>query len=204
MVAAALDMARKTLPPIVASDGVEIEIHDGIGPPPPPMVVLQWSLWLIVHGRADVRIAGRSREIRPGAVATARPGDVLSVARRRTDRMRAVHVTLWPEAVAGCVPTHAPLQSVTHDPALTATVHELVRVLGGTSPSRLEARRALAGIVLSLEPGAAKSTPAVERTRAILDTDYAHDHKLEDLARIAGVSKYHLIRAFHADLGVTP
>jgi len=44
----------------------------------------------------------------------------------------------------------------------------------------------------------------IERTRAILETEYASPHTLAGLAREAGMSPYHFARVFRALMGVPP
>lgn len=46
--------------------------------------------------------------------------------------------------------------------------------------------------------------PQLRRARDHLDRHYAAPHDLAELAALAGVSKYHLVRAFRATYGVTP
>jgi AraC-like DNA-binding protein len=47
-------------------------------------------------------------------------------------------------------------------------------------------------------------SPAIERALAHLKQNYAERVELQDLAVVAGMSKFHFVRAFTAILGVTP
>lgn len=47
-------------------------------------------------------------------------------------------------------------------------------------------------------------TPGVRRARELLEADPARNITLEELARVAGLSSWHLVRAFHRQLGQTP
>jgi len=44
----------------------------------------------------------------------------------------------------------------------------------------------------------------VERTKAFIDRQFAEDFGLDDLATVAGLSSYHLLRTFKAEVGLTP
>ncbi|WP_263145859.1 AraC family transcriptional regulator [Pseudomonas sp. RIT-PI-AD] len=78
-----------------------------------------------------------------------------------------------------------------HDDALHALLHELVgRLLGG---SRHEAA----------------ALPTLPGGRGLLLTDYLREHlsrpvSLDELASVGGISKFHLLRAFRAQTGLTP
>lgn len=51
---------------------------------------------------------------------------------------------------------------------------------------------------LGAEPG------PVGRVRALIDTRFAEDLRLDELAAVAGLSSHHLIRAFRREIGLTP
>lgn len=46
--------------------------------------------------------------------------------------------------------------------------------------------------------------PGLRAARDVMDRDYARDLVLDDLARVAGLSKYHFLRCFAAAYGQTP
>jgi transcriptional regulator GlxA family with amidase domain len=46
--------------------------------------------------------------------------------------------------------------------------------------------------------------PGVRRARELLDADPTRNVTLEELAHVAGLSPWHLVRAFHRQLGQTP
>jgi AraC family transcriptional regulator, chemosensory pili system protein ChpD len=46
--------------------------------------------------------------------------------------------------------------------------------------------------------------PAVHRVRALLAERFADKVHLDELARVAGISKFHLLRQFRAATGLTP
>ena len=48
------------------------------------------------------------------------------------------------------------------------------------------------------------SAAGIQRARAVIDREYARRLTVEDLARRAGLSTFHFIRAFKAGTGQTP
>lgn len=46
--------------------------------------------------------------------------------------------------------------------------------------------------------------PAIKKAREYLDANFTEQISLDDLARVAGLSKYHLCRAFYDTIGVSP
>src|SRR6201999_1111921 len=54
------------------------------------------------------------------------------------------------------------------------------------------------------EPRAARERRAVRRARAMLDGALADKITLDDLAAHAGLDKFHLVRAFRAEVGLPP
>jgi len=48
------------------------------------------------------------------------------------------------------------------------------------------------------------SAAGIQRARAVIDREYARRLTVEDLARRAGMSTFHFIRAFKAGIGQTP
>lgn len=53
-------------------------------------------------------------------------------------------------------------------------------------------------------PVAAELLPGLRAARDLMDRDYAGDLVLDDLARVAGLSKYYFLRCFAAAYGQTP
>ncbi|HVL72465.1 MAG TPA: AraC family transcriptional regulator [Beijerinckiaceae bacterium] len=105
--------------------------------------------------------------------------------------------------------------SVIHDPALAASLARLHAALRpDESPaSALEQDVRLVAFLTQLigryaDPAAAppsgRETRAVARAREVLDERFAEEVGLAELARIAGLSRAHLIRAFRREVGVTP
>jgi AraC-like DNA-binding protein len=120
------------------------------------------------------------------------------------------------EDLTGRPVPHAPWfrASVLHEPDLA---HDLARLHAAVRPgapasmleadarlvaflSRLVARHADLGVV----PPAGRETRAVSRARELLDARFSEEIALDDLARAAGLSRSHLIRAFRRETGLTP
>lgn len=53
-------------------------------------------------------------------------------------------------------------------------------------------------------PVAADLLPGLRAARDLMDRDYARELVLDELARVAGLSKYHFLRCFAAAYGQTP
>lgn len=97
------------------------------------------------------------------------------------------------------------------DPRLSAAARGLFRVLR-PGHDRLERETALATLVngmadVALErraPPVSRQRRAVARAREILRERFRDSLSLDAVAASAGVSKYHLVRAFAAEVGTTP
>ncbi|MCY1315835.1 HTH-type transcriptional activator RhaS [compost metagenome] len=101
---------------------------------------------------------------------------------------------------------------VLQDPDLALSFHQAHRTLelaGGT----LEAEERMFGVLAAMfeRHGSTIITPietreqsAVHRARDYLIENYAEDVGLEELAKVAGLSRAHLIRAFRKEFHITP
>jgi AraC-like DNA-binding protein len=105
----------------------------------------------------------------------------------------------------------APAGVVLDDPRLAAGLARTHRLLAG-APGGLAADEAVTvslAALGSLVAAAGPSRPrhrhaAVGRARAHLEDHFAERVQLADLARVAGVSPFHLTRTFHGELGMPP
>jgi AraC-like DNA-binding protein len=109
---------------------------------------------------------------------------------------------------------HFPL-SVIPDPELAAAHAQLHACLSRDSlpSSMMEQDTRLVGFLgtliarwadLDIAPPAPRETAGVRRARDYLEAHYAQDVELADLARVADLSRSHLIRAFRREVGLTP
>ncbi len=98
-----------------------------------------------------------------------------------------------PEVAAKLRRAHALMQrraaKLAVDEALTTALTLMVRRHADTAPQRHR-------------PG--REAGPIARTRRHLDEGYMQDLSLTDLAAIAGLSRYHFLRAFRREVGVTP
>lgn len=62
----------------------------------------------------------------------------------------------------------------------------------------------LAGLVQGMPQSPPPDNPGVARAKACIDADPAAPHTLADLARVAGASRFHVIRSFAKLTGLTP
>jgi AraC-like DNA-binding protein len=105
--------------------------------------------------------------------------------------------------------------SVIDDPALTGSLARLHASLrpDATGIPALERDARLVGFLTALITrwadldaplDVAAGSPGILRAREFLDANYAEEVGLGDLARVAGLSRAHLIRAFSRETGLTP
>jgi AraC-like DNA-binding protein len=110
-------------------------------------------------------------------------------------------------------PPHFP-RSVIHDPELAGALERLHGSLRLDAPVAALERDArlidfLGRLVLrwsdhEAEPPASRESRAVRRARDYLDAHALEELGLPELARVAGLSRSHLIRAFRQETGLTP
>ena len=165
-----------------------------------------------LHGANHEACAGQMVFIEPDAVHACNPDPDGSLAYRMfyvsTDRVEAVAAeTLGPDA--GLPKFVSP---VADDPELVAVwraLHEAM-IHGG---SRLEKESLLTlGLAGCIERHARLGAPqpsqggaeGVERARTLLIDRLADKISLDELAEAAGVSRYHFLRVFQAETGLTP
>jgi AraC-like DNA-binding protein len=100
-----------------------------------------------------------------------------------------------PELAGAIAGLHAVLAPETMPASMLEQDARLIAVLG-----RLVARHA----DLGGPPPVGQESRPVRRARELLDARFAEEVELADLARAAGLSRSHLIRAFRRETGLTP
>ena len=181
-----------------------------------------YALAAILEGCETFFHRGRQHYATPGAIALVGPDELHDGAPH--DERGFVYRTLYPsvdlmrevaEEISGKPVLHPPRfrESVVDDPELAALLAEAHRTLERPHEPLL-ARDARVVNLLSLlivrytdAGGALPAKPEpgpVANARAYLDARFADDVDLLDLARIAGLSRTHLIRAFRRETGLTP
>jgi len=101
-----------------------------------------------------------------------------------------------------------------HDPVLAAELHAIHRLLEDPAPLMLEAESRLLMLVVQLirRHGQAgreavrigRETAAVRQVRDYIGDHFDQEISLETLGRIACLSRYHLLRVFHDQVGLPP
>ncbi len=172
-----------------------------------------------LSGSEAVWLDGRQFEVRPGEVTAYNPHalQASSYACRRVP-LEFVSLYLSPELMReivaqGSLPgggepeLRRPLQ---RDPRLSQLILEMERLgrLGQHEPLQALLHELVARL-LGDGRGDAPWTDAAPGRRDPLLTDYLHEHlsrqvSLDELASVGGLSKFHLLRAFRAQTGLTP
>jgi AraC-like DNA-binding protein len=155
-------------------------------------------------GGGGILDLGRRRHVAPpGCLFVVPPGEVH--ANESDDAGCSFRSLYLPAARA---PRVARIDPVIVDPRVGRAFAALHRVLerGG---ARLEAEERLAAFVALLTAGdgdepARRERLAVRRVRERLEASYAENLSLDELARDAGMSPFHLARVFRAEVGIPP
>jgi AraC-like DNA-binding protein len=93
---------------------------------------------------------------------------------------------------------------------LALTLETCRSVLNGELRSQYDASAAAYGIAMALlaetlaEPPSVPPSPGVEAAKEFARAHYAESIGVEDLARVAGYSRFHFSRLFAASEGITP
>lgn len=179
-----------------------------------------YVICLIDHGRQSFWHAGRTHVTPPGGLILINPGAVHTgePAAAGGFAMRCLYPTVahMQAAVAGLTGRTVDLPSFARvrvdDPEAYAALAALHTTLAqGTSALESEARctATLAQLYARYGDhgplaGAGRERAAVQRARRYLDEHYAEGVRLPELAAHVALSPYHLLRAFHAEVGLPP
>jgi AraC-like DNA-binding protein len=166
------------------------------------------------RGSSEVLYRGRTYRVEPGTVLLKQPGEIYRHLRRdRPATFDVVLVELAEVAAAraalsrGEVVFHSPLLNIA-DPRATPLLALHAALRQATDPltratAVVEASAALVAFGTAEGPVTAER-PAVLKARAYLRDRLAEQVRLDELADHVGLDKYHLIRAFRAQVGVPP
>jgi len=188
---------------------------------------------LTTHGQCQVESfsngAWRAGESRPGVAGMTSGGQTSRLRwRSRThEAFETVHIFIPHQTIAATIDEYRRAGSVYRtesldalvfdDPALTRVSLSLVDAIGVGAPDLYaqSAAQFLATHLLSLQsrwpsrhgddrrPGTL-SDRRLRRVLEYMDAKYMEPLSLDDLAREAGVSRFHFVRLFRAQVGVTP
>lgn len=153
-------------------------------------------------------------EREPGVVVAQEPGDVVTIERQRAhdkDEARARAVLIEPALVAtrlGGNGARARLPrgrlGAVAAPAFAALFDAVAaRAPASEQQARLDAFLDAAGATPATVPARGPSVP-VSRARAFLDERFADPVHLDDLERVAGLSRFYLVRRFRSEIGLPP
>ena len=163
------------------------------------------------------RYRGREYLYRPGAIGIEEPGET-HTSLRVYSPIRYCMLRVAPELVKqagvelGLMHIHFPAALI-GSPALYSVFSRFYQSLAGPS-SLLERETRLSTLLRHLLTHSAPRRPivadahvsrrAIERTREFLEAHLAEPVGLEDLARVAGLSRFHLSRIFTNTYGLSP
>ncbi|MBA3686304.1 MAG: helix-turn-helix transcriptional regulator [Planctomycetes bacterium] len=160
------------------------------------------ELVLVVEGTVETRIAGKA--MRAGAgIAKLHPSGVshaeATVAGART-RLLFLH---WPQ-VAGDGVDGWPLQAADRTGRLRAVFEWLVELTAREAGSTSTSDALLQGLLHEYLACATDEDPDLAKARSWAVQHLDEPIVLADLARVAGMSRFHFARAFHRATGVPP
>lgn len=199
-----------------ACPGVELVTLEGVVQPFPLHFHDFWTIGEIVYGRRRTTCRGEVRELEPGDIVLFGPGEVHGCEPMNGEpffyRSVVVPNNLFTQA---CGETPARFDRFTvRDEALASELGAMYALADDATADTLEQEEALAALIsraaaycegAAVEDSAPTATSvAVERARALLEERCAAGPTLAELAEVAGLSRYHLVRVFAAETGLTP
>ena len=173
-------------------------------------------LGLVESGRIAVRCEGRTLEVGPGDVLVIAPGVIHGAHSVRNEpwRYRALYLSpaQWRRLAGPAADPHALLvggASVLRDAEvarLLARTHEELgdAPAGDALPGRLGAAVRACTSALDAAGRELSLSARLDRVRAHIDQHLDRRVSLDELARVAGMSRFALVRAFSGALGVSP
>lgn len=209
---------HRRIVPFRACPGVELVTLEGVVQPFPLHFHDFWTIGEIVYGRRRTTCRGEVRELGPGDLVLFGPGEVHGCQPVNGEpffyRSIVVPTDVFTPACA-CANLRFTCFTV-RDRELMAALGAIYALADDPTADVLECEEALATLISCAsaycegastneappEPTAAAA--AVERARALLEQHSAIGPTLAELAEAAGLSRYHLVRVFAAETGLTP
>ena len=210
---------NRRIVPFCACPGVELVTLEGIVQPFPLHFHGFWTVGEIVRGRRRTTCRGEMRELGPGDLVLFGPGEVHGC--RPVDgeplfyRSVIVPDGLFASICGADGGAFRFDRFTVRDDELAAAMAAVYALAEDAAADALEQEEALVALVSraashgegasdggSPEPRVASA--AVERVRDLLEERSAVGVSLAELAETAGLSRYHLVRVFAAETGLTP
>lgn len=198
-------------PALPGVEFVEVTIR---GPAPAPVLLPQLTLVMCDEGGGEVAGGRQSLRVSAGEVAIRAPNQVAVTLRHAAPETRCRVVLVDPELLP---PAELEARRLTRFGALVTRARPIVDGFYGlwqgmemraSAPDQQERLAFLLAEVLEVAareaPRSPLLTPAVARTREALHQRFTEDVPLGELARLAGMSKCHLVHLFHKEVGLPP
>jgi AraC-like DNA-binding protein len=179
-----------------------------------------YSIGLLQHGSMTYECRGATHTLHPGTVGLIQPDEAHTGHADGADGW--TYRNLYPEAAAlerileeiGRRPTSLPrLPTVMHDAPLAEALiaaHTAFEQSASSLARESLLHRALTALLVrhAMQPPAlpnvGREASALEKVRAILEDEFAGNVTLDELARVAGLNAFTLLRAFRRAHGLPP
>jgi AraC-like DNA-binding protein len=158
-------------------------------------------------GAGEVRWGGRTALLEPGT-ALVQPAEAPpAILVRRSEELAFRLVLVDPARLPAAASSGAPV--VTRAPELAGGLDALFAAVEARADAAAQrtALRALLGAALASSAAVEDPpalTPPIARARATLQARFIEGVQLGELARVAGISKCHLVHLFHKEVGLPP
>lgn len=180
------------------------------------------SFGVTLRGRQDFFSGGEFHRSSPGHVIQFNPGEVHDGCSGGKEPLNYVMVYIHPRHLEPLIADAAGIchasdfqvnETLMHDLVLRQSILELVRLITNKVGSRIEQEHTLYRIAtrVSQRAGQVEPNSISRRIDALLlqAKDYIHSHAsrdlaLEDISKAANLSKYHFLRLFRRQFGITP
>ena len=196
--------------------GVEVSLHRHAGPLPPFRLIPMVQFKLLVDGEAEVRSGNDAWLEKSEGCMIGAPDCNFRVVRRVSESASTLRAYLEPRVFDEWMQRHQGPRStdfkVRHlgDSNLGDALRSLereMRTAAGAPALRASfdrlMERALGFLAATFDSGSVVR-PEIRKAVEILQERFAHPVSLDELAGCVGMSKFHLIRLFHDEVGVAP
>ena len=187
------------------------------GEPLPPMIIDAYGICYYEEGAVELRHRGRRIPFVTGDLSVNDPLELVRTGERVSER-GSIHAILAKSSAiaeaqrAICDDDRLPSFGlrVTHEPAPGQAMQRFVDAVVRRTPPMEQQTRWLEVAATFLQSAEEIGEPprvlprAVKRAREYLHAHSEEAVSLEDLAKVAETSKYHLVRSFHRTVGLPP